>query len=91
VNATREPCIVAGDFNAPPDSPVSRRCWGALRDAFAVAGSGFGYTAHAPYPWVRIDRILTTPEWRISSAVIARGSGRDHLPLIAELWLKGRR
>lgn len=86
VNEVRESCIVAGDFNAPPDSPLQREHWGGFRDAFAVAGSGYGYTAHAPHPWVRIDRVLATPEWRVSRAWTGRGSGRDHLPVVAELW-----
>jgi endonuclease/exonuclease/phosphatase family metal-dependent hydrolase len=85
--ASPGPCIVAGDFNSPPDSPLHRLAWHGYRDCFAVAGSGCGYTAHAPRPWVRIDRILVTPDWRVSRAWTARGSGRDHLPVIAEVWL----
>ena len=63
---TPGPVLVAGDFNGPPDSPLYQNAWHGYRDAFDVAGSGYGYTAHAPLPWVRIDRILTTPEWRVS-------------------------
>lgn len=80
------PCIVAGDFNAPPDSPLHRSLWTGLRDAFAIAGIGYGYTAHAPRPWVRIDRILATPDWKVSRAYTEVGSGKDHLPVVAELW-----
>jgi len=86
VGETTGPCIIAGDFNAPPDSRLCRRLWGSFRDTFAVAGGGYGYTAHAPWPWVRIDRILASPEWRVSRAATAPGSGRDHLPVVAELW-----
>jgi endonuclease/exonuclease/phosphatase family metal-dependent hydrolase len=78
--------IVAGDFNNPADSPLSRIVWRGFRDAFAKAGSGYGYTAHAPRPWVRIDRILVSPDWRVSQARTAPGSGRDHLPVFAEIW-----
>jgi vancomycin resistance protein VanJ len=86
VDETTEPCIIVGDFNGPPDTPLCRRLWGGFRDAFAVAGSGYGYTAHAPWPWVRIDRILATRQWHVSRAETAPGSGRDHLPLFADLW-----
>jgi endonuclease/exonuclease/phosphatase (EEP) superfamily protein YafD len=86
VRSAGGPCIIAGDFNSPPDSLLCRAHWGSYRDAFAVAGSGYGFTAHAPHPWVRIDRILLTPEWGVSRAWIARGSGRDHLPVVAEVW-----
>jgi endonuclease/exonuclease/phosphatase (EEP) superfamily protein YafD len=86
VGETNEPCIIAGDFNAPPDSPLCRRMWGGFRDAFAIAGSGYGYTAHAPWPWVRIDRILATADWHVSRAQCLRGTDRDHLPVVAELW-----
>jgi endonuclease/exonuclease/phosphatase family metal-dependent hydrolase len=81
------PTLIAGDFNGPPDSPLYRTNWRGYRDAFAVAGSGYGYTAHAPRPWIRIDRVLTSPEWRVRRCETLPGCGRDHLPVFAEVWL----
>jgi endonuclease/exonuclease/phosphatase family metal-dependent hydrolase len=87
VRTVSGPTLIAGDFNGPPDSPLYRETWRGYRDAFDVAGSGYGYTAHAPLPWIRIDRVLTSPEWRIRRCNTLPGSGHDHLPVLAEVWL----
>jgi vancomycin resistance protein VanJ len=88
IATTPGPRIVAGDFNLPVDSPTFRTYWGAYRDAFSAAGSGYGFTFPAPYPWTRIDHILVTPEWGVARVWVAPGSHRDHLPVIADLWLR---
>jgi endonuclease/exonuclease/phosphatase family metal-dependent hydrolase len=88
IAATPGPRIVAGDFNLPVDSPTFRTYWSNYRDAFSEAGSGYGYTFPGPFPWTRIDHILVTPEWGIARAWVAPGSQRDHLPVIADLWMR---
>lgn len=86
VDSVTGPRIVAGDFNMPPDSPLSRRVWAGFRDAFSIAGAGFGFTFPESWPCLRIDRILASPEWRVSRTETLAGSGRDHRPVVAELW-----
>lgn len=88
IATTPGPRIVAGDFNLPVDSPTFRSYWGTYRDTFSAAGSGYGYTFPGPYPWTRIDHILVTPEWGVARAWVAPGSHRDHLPVLADLWLR---
>ena len=47
----REPKIIVGDFNLPPESAIYRKYWTNYCDAFGGAGLGFGYTE-----WPRLSR-----------------------------------
>jgi vancomycin resistance protein VanJ len=81
--------ILAGDFNMPPDSCIYRRDWAGYRNAFSGAGLGFGYTEWRTvrgFSWgIRIDHILTGPDWRCRRCWVGPDIGSDHLPLLAEL------
>lgn len=81
------PTIVAGDFNMPSDSPTMIALRGSLRFAFEEAGWGYGYTRPTLCPWMRIDHILTGPDWQVVSCRVGPDFGSDHLPLLAELVL----
>jgi endonuclease/exonuclease/phosphatase family metal-dependent hydrolase len=85
------PSIVAGDINASPDMPGWRELAARGCDAFAVAGTGDGYTSNVTALTRRIDgifpglgiavrtaEVIDTPDVRIAS---------DHLPVLAELDL----
>lgn len=87
------PAIVAGDINASPTMPGWQELAGRGSDAFAVAGTGDGFTSNVTALTRRIDGIfpgagikvlsaqaIDTPDVRIAS---------DHLPVLAELELPG--
>lgn len=92
-----KPRIIAGDFNAPCTSPVFRRYWGDLRNAFTQTGWGWGYTAPcadtgpwpANTPWIRIDHVLCSSEWRILDGRTGTSRGSDHRLVLADLGLTG--
>src|SRR5207253_8667276 len=61
------PLVLAGDLNAPDSSAVIRSLFAiGLRDAFASAGRGWGYTyGHTLRPafsFLRIDHVLVSDE-----------------------------
>jgi vancomycin resistance protein VanJ len=80
--------IVMGDFNAPIESTVFRRCWSSLNNAFSQTGYGFGFTkVTAKRGWnygARIDHVLYSPEWHCVRCWVGADVGSDHLPLLAE-------
>lgn len=81
------PTLVAGDFNTPPQSPLHRALGPRLRDAFAEAGHGFGYTWPSVLPGLRIDYVFVSPEWRVRSCRVGPALGSDHRPVVAEVEL----
>ena len=82
-----DPLIVAGDFNMPADDSAMGALASSFRFAFEEGGWGYGYTRPAQYPWVRIDHILTGPEWTVVRAAVGPNIGSDHRPMSAELIL----
>jgi endonuclease/exonuclease/phosphatase (EEP) superfamily protein YafD len=82
-----ESVIVAGDFNLPPHYAGLRRALSPLRDCFARAGSGWGRTAPARMPLVRIDMLFAPPDARIFYCAALDAQHSDHLPLVAEIAL----
>jgi endonuclease/exonuclease/phosphatase (EEP) superfamily protein YafD len=85
------PAIVAGDFNAPDASLVVRTLLDTgLRDAFSVAGVGYGHTwGHSlrfGFSFLRIDHILVDREFAIAACFVG-GTGSAHRPVIADLYL----
>ncbi len=86
------PTLVTGDLNAPVQSLVCRRLFGAgLRDAFTQAGFGYGYTyggyTRVRRPYVRIDHILASRQWQVRHCWVGNAAGSDHCPVIADLTL----
>ena len=81
------PCIVAGDFNSPPDSVVCRSVPTSYRDTFAVRGHGFGYTFPEPLPLWRLDYLLVQGPLRVLSHRTVPSKASDHLPIVSELAL----
>ncbi len=93
VRALTRPVIVAGDLNAPEQSLVVRALLDTgLRDAFSVAGRGFGYTwGHSlrfQFSFLRIDHILVSRDFRVSHAFVGDDAGSAHRPVIADLELR---
>ena len=92
VGAETEPTLVTGDLNAPVQSLVCRRLFGAgLRDAFSEAGYGYGYTyggyTRLRQPYVRIDHVLASRQWQVQHCWVGNSVGSDHCPVIADLSL----
>jgi endonuclease/exonuclease/phosphatase (EEP) superfamily protein YafD len=88
----KRPRIVAGDLNAPENSSVVRDLLSTgLRDAFASAGLGYGYThGHSLWPgisFLRIDHILVSEEIGVSDAFVGGKVASQHRPVIADLLL----
>jgi len=90
------PLIVAGDLNAPDSSAVVRSLLAlGLRDAFASAGRGYGYTyGHTLRPgfsFLRIDHILVSADFAVRDSRVGSDDASDHRPVIAELGWRGLR
>lgn len=90
--ARGRPAIIAGDFNAPQRSRVIENFAAVgLRDAFEVAGTGYGYThGHSLKPGIsinRIDHILVTPDIGIAAAEVGGHEGSEHRPVVADLYV----
>lgn len=87
------PLIVAGDFNTPSSAGQYQSSWGDLTNAFDATGRGYGFTSPCSSmnwwpentPWLRIDHVAASPEWRVIGCEIGRGNGSDHRPIFAEL------
>ena len=85
-----EPTLQTGHLNAPLQSLFCRLCGVGLRDAFAEAGRGYGYTYGGYTPYVRIDHILVSRQWQVENCSAGSAAGSDHCPVIADLTLPAR-
>jgi vancomycin resistance protein VanJ len=81
------PFVIAGDTNLPALSAIGRRHFSGLTDAFADAGSGFGYTFPAKHPWMRIDRVLGSDGVHFIDVRVATRGASDHRALFVDLEL----
>lgn len=77
--------IVAGDFNLPYGSAALQRDWGDLTNAFAHAGTGFGYTMQAGVFPVRIDHVLVPRTLEPIRARVLKGYPSEHQPVVVDL------
>lgn len=85
-----EPTLLAGDFNATPESRVMRRLLDAGTGWIDTAGPDAAPTNPADSPRTRIDYILAHPAhaWkRWESHVLAEPAASDHRPLVAAFHL----
>ena len=81
----KEPHLLVGDFNTPPQSAIFPKVWPAYTDAFATAGTGWGYTFYGSKTMVRIDHILASKGWYCSRCWVGPEVGSPHRPVIADL------
>ncbi len=88
ISGSKEPILLAGDFNMPADSQMMDLFRAFFRLGFDEVGWGFGYTRPSAFPWIGIDHILATPEWQFTRCWIGPNVGSDHLPVLAEVVLR---
>jgi endonuclease/exonuclease/phosphatase family metal-dependent hydrolase len=82
--AGRPSTVIVGDFNASPGDPEIQMILDArLRDSFAEAGTGPGYTHASNDPSRRIDYIWVSPDLIPSDLIIPRSTASDHLGVAA--------
>ncbi len=82
--ATPHPALLAGDFNATPESRVMLRLLETSTGWVDTAGGGAAPTIPAEAPRSRIDFVLARPRtaWRVaSSEVLPESVASDHRPL----------
>ncbi|HNW62502.1 MAG TPA: endonuclease/exonuclease/phosphatase family protein [Piscinibacter sp.] len=87
------PLVLAGDLNAPDSSPVIAALReSGLRDSFASAGLGYGYTfghsLRTRFSFLRIDHIMVSPQIGVKDSFVGGAEASAHRPVIADLWLK---
>ncbi len=83
VRQSREPVIVAGDFNGPPYTEVPTKFRAEMTDSFAAVGSGCGMTLLPKLPYQRIDFAFVrglTP----TNAEVIDSNASDHRPVLFE-------
>lgn len=83
------PVLLAGDFNATPDSRTAAKVRAFLRDTWAEVGQGPGLTIPVRQPTKRIDYLWFTPNGlQPLGADVPRSEASDHLPVVAEFRLR---
>lgn len=81
------PLIVAGDLNTPPrGGVVNQMRYLKLQDAFALAGTGFGFTHHALFGHSRLDYVWLRG-LKAEQAAPLRDLLSDHRALVVRLRL----
>jgi endonuclease/exonuclease/phosphatase (EEP) superfamily protein YafD len=85
--ARQGPVILAGDFNLPGHYPDLRQATRHWQDCFARAGRGWGGTAPARLPAMRVDMIFVPEQARVYYAAAVPTRHSDHYPVLAEVVL----
>jgi endonuclease/exonuclease/phosphatase family metal-dependent hydrolase len=85
-NLEDEKCILMGDFNLEPDSPILAPIRARMRDA-AELFEGEKKSWPSDEPRVKIDYIFATPDVEILNADIPAIVASDHRPHTAEIKL----
>ncbi len=85
--AEPRPMIIAGDFNATPNSGAYRKMGEVLVDSWLAVGTGEGFTIPSEGPRSRIDYVWHSGVLRPMDAKVLRSPASDHLPLVVEFQL----
>ena len=91
LDGIREPVVVGGDTNAPPEGEAMVRLAERYPDVWARGGEGPGETMPAAGPKARIDLLFTSPSiaveraWVPQTEEVVRAS--DHRPVAVDLDL----
>lgn len=76
--------IICGDLNDTPMSYTFNQLKKNHKDTFSEAGNGFGATYSTFWPLLRIDFILTPPEFEIVEHRTPQIKWSDHYPVISK-------
>jgi Metal-dependent hydrolase len=81
------PLILGGDFNAQPQSRLSRRLAGRWDNAFDRAGAGYGYTTlpSAVLPTARFDHVFVSRSLDVRRCWVPNVRASDHRPVVADI------
>lgn len=79
--------IVAGDFNVPARMQSLAPLRASFRDAWKVAGSGWGATVPEFLPLTRIDHVWVSEDIEILSVRVRKLAGSDHRAVIVDFDL----
>ncbi len=84
-----DPTIVAGDFNSTRDAALHARLRAHLRDAWEIAGTGFGATVtvgdRVP---LRVDHVYASERLAVADAVVPDTTCSDHKPVVVSFTLR---
>lgn len=90
-NSGTSSIILAGDFNVPARMRSLKPIRSFLRDAWQVAGSGWGPTVPGFLPFSRVDHVWVSHDIQPVSIRAVRLGGSDHRGLVVDLKIKNRR
>ena len=79
------PLIVGGDFNAPPGDAVFQMLVPALHDAFGEKGRGWGNTIINAAPFLRIDQVWLSPQFRAVDVYSRKTKNSDHRMVVCDV------
>ncbi|GGG57817.1 endonuclease/exonuclease/phosphatase family protein [Bizionia arctica] len=79
--------IICGDFNNSAFSYVYKEVKGELKDAFKMAGNGFGRTYDFKFFPIRIDFILAESSFEFTDFKAFDNKYSDHFPILATFKL----
>ncbi len=82
------PLIMGGDFNAPQGDAIFDLMRPRLRDAFDVAGMGWGNTIVNDLPVLRIDQIWISHQFQAVQVRALRTEHSDHRMVVCDLKLR---
>ncbi|WP_121665539.1 endonuclease/exonuclease/phosphatase family protein [Mesonia aquimarina] len=80
--------IICGDFNNSAFSYVYRKISSGFKDTFTEAGNGFGETYVFDFIPLRIDVILTDPDFQVNEFKNYDVQLSDHYPIMTRLSFK---
>lgn len=78
------PSILGGDFNAPPGDAIFQ-VLPPLHDAFGEAGRGWGNTILNAAPFLRIDQIWLSHEFRAVDVYSQQTQNSDHRMVVCDV------
>lgn len=87
IGSLETPTLVFGDMNAGPGAPELQPLLAHLRDAWSGSADP-GFTYPADRPTERIDYVLLSPQFRVTSTRVPVIEASDHRPVVADLILR---
>ncbi len=91
IGGSNVPMLLTGDLNAEPTSPEVTALTDVLADTWAEVGVGDGFTYDATKPHERIDFVLSSHDIAARATTVPVSAASDHLPMVADVTVPGRR